>query len=305
MANAASFNTYMDGVRLMQAGREQEAVSTWESLRTKDPSFPDSYNALATYYNNLGDAQQAITVLDGAKANHVDTPDLRLALAEAYVRLGDKRAMAAAKEAVKLEPNNYRSHLTLSTAYAQAFDVPHAMQELTAAQQLDSRDPVLYLLGAEYTATSNDYPQVEAQAQKAVELNPKLAEGWYYLGWAIESGASTDRLPEARQALEKAVQIKPEGFASWVALGETCWRLHDGDAALANLTKARALGATLPPGSIMDQKRLQDRLTTDHLLLEIYHSRNQTAREAEIRNESNSLSSQIQNMVHTSNAQNK
>src|SRR3569833_1028150 len=100
-ANAASFGQYMDGVRQMQAGKPQDAVSTWEDLLTKDPAFPDTYVALAAYYTNNGNPQRSLELLQQADSNHVDTPDIKLAVAEAYVRSNDKRGMDAAKEAVK------------------------------------------------------------------------------------------------------------------------------------------------------------------------------------------------------------
>jgi len=297
-ANAASFATYMDGVKSMQAGREQEAVATWEDLLVKDPTFPDTYAALATYYNNQGEAQHSLELLDKAKEEHIDTPDLTLARAEAYGRLSDKRCMAVAKEAVKLLPDNYRSHLAMSTAYAQVYDESHAMQELHKAQQLSPNDAVLYLLGAEYTSAVSDYAQVEEQARKAVAINPNLAEGWYYVGWAIASGPSQDRLPEARKALEQATKLNPSAFSPWLQLGDTCWRLHDIDAAVKALETARSLGAKPLPGGIVTQEHLQDRIKTAHLLLEAYHSRNDSANEARIRAEVEQLSAQIQKQIH-------
>jgi len=303
MSNAESFAAYMDGMKSMQAGREQEAVTTWENLVVQDPSFPDAYVALATYYTNQGEAQHSIDLLEKAQANHLDTPELKLVRAEAYVRVNDKRGMAEAKEAVKVQPNEYRSHLALATAYAQAFDEPHAIEELHRAQQLAPNNPVLFLLGAEYTATVNDYAQVEAQARKAIQIAPGLAEGWYYVGWAIASGPSADRLPEARTDLEKSTQINPNSFSTWLELGDVCWKLHDVSSAQTSLEKARDLGAMPPAGGRETQQHLQDRIKTDHVLLEIYHSRGETARENLIRSESNRLSTRVQALLHAAGTQ--
>lgn len=298
-ANAASFQRYMEGVQLMQNGHAQDAVTLWEDLRLKDPEFPDTYFALATYYTNQGDPQHALDIIDGAKAEHIDTPELKLVLAEAYGRLNDKRAMAAAQAAVAALPNNYRSHLALATAYAQQFDYPHAVAQLQIAEQQNPRDSVLDLLGAEYISTGNDYARVEEQARKAVAINPNLAEAWYYIGWAIDSGPAADRLPEARTALEKSVSLRPGSFPTWLELGDVYWRLHMADDALKALTKARELGLAPLPGGMETEQRLQDRVRTAHLLQEVYHARGDAAGEARMQAESNELSAQIHKVIHT------
>jgi len=301
-ANAASFNQYMDGVRSMQAGRQQEAIATWEDLVVKDPTFPDAYAALATYYNDQGESQHSLELLQKAQDQHLETPDITLSLAETYARLNDKRAMAEGKLAVAVKPNDYRSHLALATAYAQAFDEPHAIQELHTAQQLAPTNPILFLLGAEYTATVNDYTHVESQARTAIGIAPNLAEGWYYVGWAIASGPSTDRLPEARTALEKSSQINPNSPSTWLELGEVDWKLHDVPSALSALEKAHTLGAKAPQGGVETQQHLQDRVKTAHLLLEVYHSRGMATEEAKMRTESDQLSTQIQALTHSAGA---
>src|SRR3569833_1988597 len=70
-SNSESFNRYMDGVHAMQAGNEQQAITIWEDLRLKDPAFPDTYSALATYYTNQGDADHSLELLQQAQANHL------------------------------------------------------------------------------------------------------------------------------------------------------------------------------------------------------------------------------------------
>ena len=136
-----------------------------------------------------------------------------------------------------------------------------------------------------------------------VAIAPNLAEAWYYIGWAIASGPSPDRLPEARKALEKSTELNPTAFSTWLQLGDVCWRVHDVDAADKALEKARSLGALPPPGGVESQQRLQDRIKAAHILTEIYHSQGDAAKETEIRAESERLSVLIQTQIHTNDVQ--
>src|SRR5579883_770340 len=106
-----------EGVRLIQEGKDAQAVAIWNSLIEQHPSYPDPYVQLAEFDNSFGYPDRALVFLQRLKKRGLWTPQAQVELAEAYVQLKDPRALKAAELAVRVAPDSSRAHTTLGTLY--------------------------------------------------------------------------------------------------------------------------------------------------------------------------------------------
>jgi tetratricopeptide (TPR) repeat protein len=149
--------------------------------------------------------------------------------AEIAMELHDKRksetyaaaGMEPAKKAVDASPQNAEYHRLLGEICGQEIPAsplmgtlkygPCAKEEIDKAIQLDSRSAVAYLsrgVGNYYLPSSmgGGYDLALKDFNKAVELNPNLADAYVWKGLALHK---LNRNPEARQAFQRALQLDP------------------------------------------------------------------------------------------------
>ncbi len=75
--------------------------------------------------------------------------------------------------------------------------------------------------------------------QKALKLNPRWDEGWWYLGTLFYD---SDRYSEGAAAFRNLAELDPEYGAAWAMLGLCEFEIHDYENALIHLQRARAKG---------------------------------------------------------------
>jgi Tfp pilus assembly protein PilF len=75
--------------------------------------------------------------------------------------------------------------------------------------------------------------------EKALKLNPKWAEGWWFLGL---SNYELDRYQPARDAFRRALDFQPENGPAWTFKGLCEFQLKNYDTALSDLLQGRTLG---------------------------------------------------------------
>lgn len=81
--------------------------------------------------------------------------------------------------------------------------------------------------------------------QQALQLRPKWAEGWFYLGASL---SQLRRYAEARDALQKGIPLDPSNGTAWAFLGLSEYELGNYPRALENIQRAQQLGmADNPP----------------------------------------------------------
>jgi tetratricopeptide (TPR) repeat protein len=299
----STFNRYVAGVNLMQSGHPYEAVSVWEALIHEDPKFPDTYLRLAEYYTQQNNPRRAVTLLgDVTKlrlddAQQEETCEL---LAEAYNKVSDTTtALHAAQAVVKLYPNSARAHLALAVADERVFDHDGVIAEINAAERINPGDAGMYLWGARYNHSQGDPDAAEQQARQCTVLAPGSAEGWYVLGWALESRPTPERLQESVTDLQHAAQLDPTGYSTWLELGNALMLTGQNAAGIPCLERARSLAAvSAPTGPANVAKLLQDRMRISRLLVQSYQAVGNMAKAAEARRDSDRFAAQVQAQGH-------
>lgn len=150
-------------------------------------------------------------------------------LSEVALELRDKRqarsaaesGIAAVKAALKLEPANPEYHRLLGTLCGQVIPADPmagfqhgrcAKEEIEKALQMNPKSALAWVssgVGKFYLPAifGGGVDLAMKDFQKAVSLDPKLAEGWLWIGLAYRKN---NRVAEARQALQKAKALNPE-----------------------------------------------------------------------------------------------
>jgi tetratricopeptide (TPR) repeat protein len=156
------------GRLLLMTNRLTEAGSVFEQATKQAPTDVRSWNGLFTYYLRTGEKERARQVLESIRRHaRLDPVELDLVLGQAYVRLGENaeaiRLFAALREQA---PNRADVHLQLARMYLET-----------------------------------DRDKAKEYLQKAVQLDPKLAQARWLLAAILAAGGSEAELAEAEQLL--------------------------------------------------------------------------------------------------------
>ncbi len=243
--NGEAYDSYLRGLHALNRydqGGFEEAVANFRHALELDPSFAPAGGALALTLRDLVDygfvPQQA----------------------------GWEQARAAAEAALKLDPNSAIAHAVLGNVYTEfewdwlaaarelktavvlAPNYPpvlgfaamerlalgqwgEALHFLDAATTADPLDPTVYVYRAWTYVRMGRLAEAESAANRALEIDPTMAWGHYYLGNALlMRGRPEEALPEMQR--ETHVGAQQQGLAVvYQALGQT----KEADAAQARL----------------------------------------------------------------------
>ena len=169
----------------------------------------------------------------------------RLALAESYIaevatELRDKgqahsaaeTGVKAAERAASMKPDNAEYHRIWGTLCGQAASAnvlqgmkygKCAQEEVNKAVQLDPKSAMNYLsrgVGNYYLppALGGGMELAIKDFQKAIEIDPKLAEAHLWMGLALRK---QNRNPDARREFQRALELNPESVWTKDQLSKT------------------------------------------------------------------------------------
>ncbi len=103
-------------------------------------------------------------------------------------------------------------------------------------------DPPGFSDTAQKAGQAREQGRIEEAIQlyrQATRLNPRWAEGWWYLGTLTYE---RDRYPECRQAFQRFVELDPKAGPGFALLALCEFRTKSYDASLSHLKAARRLG---------------------------------------------------------------
>jgi tetratricopeptide (TPR) repeat protein len=196
---------------LDQARDRQDPAALGRLLDTAARSAQKAPNDAQAQY-------QAALAASYLAAVHIELHDRKLA------RDAAERGMVFGEKAVALKPDVGEYYRVLGTLYGQAItDLmtglrygPKAKDVIARAVEKSPKSSDVYVargvgnlylpaqLGGGAAAAIPDF-------RKAIEIDPKNAEAWIYLGVGLRNEKKED---EARQAFNKALQLNPDRF--WV-----------------------------------------------------------------------------------------
>lgn len=239
----------LDGTRALLAARTQprdarRRARAYDAARELDPGSP--WGAIAVSSEALAEAddleRRAMDLLDrGFVAQSADVrrtigPALDLAegAARAAVQLGPELAEAHAARAEALLARRARSS---------SFPVAEALAAARQAVALDPTEPRFEALLSRALRSASDDPGAARALERALRLAPDDATLLAGLG-RVRLDLGDDR--GARSALERAVDRNPDDVAAWLNLGVALHRLGDSAGAVAAIRRAERLDADDP-----------------------------------------------------------
>ncbi|MGA2051132.1 MAG: tetratricopeptide repeat protein [Terracidiphilus sp.] len=174
---------------------------------------------LASYARALaatGQLKPAIGKMKEASAREAKNPDLQSDLGTLYAQAEDwANAKLAFSAAIEARPDFAIAHLRLGLTL-QALQQPGALDELTKANQLAPRDPVIVLELGKALANAGQDDQALPVLQQASELDPASTSAAYQLGLVLER---LDRMNDAIPLLQRAADANPGNAEALTNLG--------------------------------------------------------------------------------------
>lgn len=174
----------------MQAGKPDEAAQYYQQILSKDPDNPYIHITLSDYYRKKGDIKRSIDELKFGFANpklDIDTK-IRVLLA---IFSGDEmydknkvEIMGLAQILVQTHPDEAKAHSIYGDFLLDDKKYAEARDEFRRVIAIDSSRYAVWesLLNAEIQLS--DYPALESESQRAIELFPLLPVPYLFKGVA-------------------------------------------------------------------------------------------------------------------------
>ena len=181
-----SFARGMMNLRLASRDSIERAIAAFEHATRHDPEYALAWAALGGAYSLKGSflsltdlVEQAIEIERRALSIDPDLADAHTWLGAALLNLGrTDEAMAAMREAVRLEPDNGQSHQALARAYwVGKGDFASAIPEFERAIELNPEAGYSYLQLGLLLAWEGQYDRAEEVCKRAVELQDQYISG--------------------------------------------------------------------------------------------------------------------------------
>jgi len=206
--------------RLVAEGKRPEAVALLKSLVAQDSRNADARLLLGSLLMEAGQRSESIAQLSEAVRLRPKSAEAHNALGEAYNAFGEtKSALPEFERAVALDPRHAQAHVNLAAALLEQGDAHSAKPQLDQAIQLFGDKPdasYARYLRAKIFSEQRDLEKAAADLERAVALDPGLAEAWSDLGEARKNLGDDDG---ALAAYRKAVELRPDDAVAQTRLG--------------------------------------------------------------------------------------
>lgn len=193
------------GVEDQFAGKFQEAFDSFQKAAQLDPKFARAYTGMAAMAQNLDRPQDAVKYMNLAMQNvdHMTERERYRNRGLYYLTTGDWRNCAREyTQLVTHYPADRVGQNNLANCYTQLRDAPKALE---AAQQAVAIVPkgVGQRLNLSFISSfAGDFPAAEKEARTALEMNPKVAQGYLVLAEAELGQGQLDKAADAYHQLE-------------------------------------------------------------------------------------------------------
>ena len=215
----------------------EAALAPLQKVLADQPDFAYGHFQLAYVYTALNKPKEA-------QAEYQRAAALDPKMSAAYVNLGmlllenhqDTAAVAPLRKAVELLPAESRPRYLLAVALDRSGDRAGAAQAFEALLHLDPNDiNALQYLGW-MNLRSGRPAEAEVRFRRAVEVQPKGADGLRGLAESLEA----QKKPEAVAAYREYLEVKPDDGTAHARFVHLLMDQGQNDAALAELDRADA-----------------------------------------------------------------
>ena len=273
---SATANVYL-GLALVNTKQAAEAKVVLLKAVQQDPNHANALSYLAQARYQLGEKEAALADLQHAITLFPIDGFYYYTLGLWQYQKGDfEGAVGAAQNAIKFDPSNefnwdllgesqqrkhryveaaqaYRTVLRLKphhpvattnlvSVLATLGEVGTARQVLTDAPPGLASDASVWLQVGYAEDKQSHYAEAERAYRKALEIDPTLADAWYYLGRYL---VRVNRDTEAEEAFRQVLKHKPGMASAWAALAEITKRQGDNAGAKEAYEKATVLDPLL------------------------------------------------------------
>jgi tetratricopeptide (TPR) repeat protein len=228
------------GLLLEALGEHDDAVAAYRAALKEEPGDAALRLRLGVALVKSGDGKAALPILHALEpAMH--TAELRACLALLALWRGEvSAAVAAADEAVALDPRSGLAHWAQAELAGEAGDWPRALEQAQLALDAEPHLHALHAHVARWHEAEGNPALAEQAWGKAIAGDDGVAEWHYHLARLLGArGAAAEG--ELRAAIERAADTQPEWlWRAHLALGRAL-RSKDAAAALAAYRAALTL----------------------------------------------------------------
>jgi superkiller protein 3 len=208
----------------MQEGDYKQARTHLEQSVNLNPNDSKSQKALGDVLTRLQDLQGAREHLEKAIALGDSEPEVQYELAKVLQSLGD-REQARQRLRIYQQVKKAQADRTQSAGNAEvgdqamaAGDAAKAAELYRAALATNPDEPLLSYKLARALDKSNDLVNEKVALQRAIQLNPNLAEAQNQMGYLTARGGDAG---SAETYFRAAIQASPSYVSAWINLAAT------------------------------------------------------------------------------------
>jgi tetratricopeptide (TPR) repeat protein len=220
------------------AGRKDEAVLVLREAVARLPASIPLQEGLAMALAAAGEPRAAAELLRAAIRRQPRNAGLCLAFCRVLEPVEPARALEAARDACRLDPDCPFFHSRLGVLLMQADELDAAAAALERAVTLAPEDASGHWRLGQLLERRGRLPEALAEFRRALELDPGQAWLWSHLGGLLTEAGELD---EAEAALDRALALAPDDALGRYRLGRLLERRGRPAAALAEFRRAAAL----------------------------------------------------------------
>lgn len=216
--------------------RKNDYPKAIQSLKREvqiDPRNPQVLMWLGVAQLAQGDAVGAATTLDKAADLKPDDVDILYHRGRAHMLI----SKASYEQMYKVAPGSWRVHQVLSQSFAEADRLEDAIAEAKLAIQLKPDEPGLHQELGDLYWRKNDLPQAESEFQSELRSDPQNSQCMYKL--AVVS-IERSKAEVAAGLLAKVLQLSPHSADAEYQLGRAQAQMGNVDEAISNFKAAVA-----------------------------------------------------------------
>jgi tetratricopeptide (TPR) repeat protein len=237
---------YNLGIALSRQGKTDDAAAAYRKAASLRPDYGEAYENLgALLCDKVRDYPGAIAAFREAIKLQSDNPQAHFGLANSLTQQGDlEEAIASYRQAIALRPGYADAHNNLGRVLEAQRKPAEAMAEYREAIRLQPDYVTAYLgLGSVLCDQVHDYAAARAAFQKAIEYQPNNAVAHYDVG---NTYLFQNRLEEAAAAYRQTIALKKDYAEAYCNLASIFMRQGKLDEALESCRQAIAAKPGMP-----------------------------------------------------------
>lgn len=209
----ADFTAHFNlGAALQNAGRDAEAITSFQKALQTRPNHPAALTNLAVSLQTVGRSAEAINHYRQALRANPDYAPARYNLANLLLAKGDvAEAITHLRESLRLRPDDAGTLNSLGSALAMQGKLDGAAKHFAESLRLDPSNADAHVNFAAVLVALKRPSEAISHYEQSLRLNPNNAEAHNELGALL---ANLGRLKEAIPHFEQAIKLDPNNSAA-------------------------------------------------------------------------------------------